>query len=72
MAPLAGTISEGLRWNVLGLEMAPAARVGTSNEAMNGPIRLGFDPARMLVILPAEHLPQVAAALRARGFADGS
>jgi thiamine pyrophosphokinase len=64
MAALAGTVSEGLRWSVEGLEMAPAAQVGTSNETTGGGVRLGFDPARMLVILPAEHLPQVAAVLR--------
>jgi thiamine pyrophosphokinase len=72
MAALAGTVSEGLRWSVEGLEMAPAGRLGTSNETTGGRVRLGFDPARMLVILPAEHLPQVAAALRGQGFADGS
>lgn len=72
MATLIGTVSEGLRWSVEGLEMAPAARVGTSNETTGGRVRLGFDPARMLVILPAEHLPQVAAALSGQSFADGS
>jgi thiamine pyrophosphokinase len=64
MAALIGTVSEGLRWSVEGLEMAPAGRLGTSNETTGGRVRLGFDPARMLVILPAEHLPQVAAVLR--------
>ncbi len=72
MAPLIGTVSEGLRWSVEGLEMAPAAQLGTSNETTGGRVRLGFDSERMLVILPAEHLPQVAAALRGSGFADGS
>jgi thiamine pyrophosphokinase len=71
MAPLTGTVSEGLRWSVKGLDMAPEARIGTSNVTTGERVRLGFEPARMLVILPAEHLPQVAAALRGPGVADG-
>lgn len=63
MARLTGVVSEGLRWPVDGLAMAPDGRVGTSNEATGGPLRLGFDHPAALVVLPVETLPQVAACL---------
>ncbi|MDV7269284.1 thiamine diphosphokinase [Thioclava sp. A2] len=60
--------SEGLRWPLDGLEFAPNARIGTSNE-VTGPVRLSPDgPA--LVLIPKRHLqPALAALLRsdARG-----
>lgn len=60
--------SEGLRWPLDGLEFAPNARIGTSNE-VTGPVRLDPDgPA--LVLIPKRHLqPALAALLRsdARG-----
>lgn len=60
--------SEGLRWPLDGLEFAPDARIGTSNE-VTGPVRLIPDgPA--LVLIPKRHLqPALAALLRsdARG-----
>lgn len=64
MAPLRGIVSEGLRWSVAGLEMAPHGRVGTSNVAGGGRLRLGFDRPGMLVIL-APHL--LGAVLRGLG-----
>lgn len=64
MGPVTGVASEGLRWPVAGLAMAPDARSGTSNVATGGRLRLGFDAARMLVILPAGLVGEVAAALR--------
>ena len=55
--------SEGLRWPLDGLEFAPNARIGTSNE-VTGPVRLSPDgPA--LVLIPKRHLqPALAALLR--------
>jgi thiamine pyrophosphokinase len=64
MGRVTGLRGEGLRWPVEGLEMAPHGRIGTSNVA-TGPIRLGFDAPRMLVILPGELLERVVAALKA-------
>jgi thiamine pyrophosphokinase len=55
--------SEGLRWPVAGLHFSPSGRIGTSNMAL-GPVRLRFDTARMLMILPEELLGQVAERLR--------
>jgi hypothetical protein len=43
--------------------MAPDGRIGTSNAALGGRLRIGFDAPVMLVILPSGHLRQVAARL---------
>lgn len=61
-----GVVSEGLRWSVDGLAMAPDGRIGTSNAATGGRVRVGFDAPRVLVILPVTLLPEVAARLAAR------
>lgn len=46
--------SEGLRWPTAGIDLAPAGRVGTSNEVI-GPLRLGVR-GPVLLILPQERL----------------
>jgi thiamine pyrophosphokinase len=56
--------SEGLLWPVEGLAFDPGGRIGTSNAATGGVVRIGFDAPRMLVILPAELLGPVAERLR--------
>lgn len=66
MRPVAGTASEGLRWPVAGLGFAPDGRIGTSNRALGGRMRVGFDGPGMLAILPLETLDAAAAALRGR------
>jgi thiamine pyrophosphokinase len=63
MAPVRGRVSVGLRWPVAGLAFSPDGRIGTSNAALGGPLRLGFDRPAMLVVLPARHLAAVAARL---------
>jgi thiamine pyrophosphokinase len=63
MAPVAGRVSEGLLWPVAGIAFAPDGRIGTSNEALGGRMRIGFDAPGMLVILPAALLGAVAARL---------
>lgn len=60
LAPVRGR-SEGLVWPIDGLDLAPAGRIGTSNQA-TGPVRLAFDGNGMLVILPKRALPAVWAA----------
>ncbi len=64
MGPVEGLVSEGLRWPVARLAFAPDGRIGTSNAALGGRVRLGFDAPRMLVILPAALLRQVVDRLR--------
>jgi thiamine pyrophosphokinase len=59
MGPATGVVSEGLRWSVEGLAMAPDARIGTSNVALGGRMRVRFDAPRVLVILPGTLLPEV-------------
>lgn len=59
MAAVTGRVCEGLRWSAAGLAMAPDARIGTSNVATGGRVRLAFDRAGMLVILPVETLGAV-------------
>lgn len=59
MRVVRGVVSEGLRWSVAGLTMAPDARIGTSNVALGGPLRIAFDAPGMLVILPVEMLADV-------------
>lgn len=63
MAPVRGVLSEGLRWSVEGLAMSPWGRTGTSNEALGGLVRVGFDHRVVLAILPMGLLPEVAALL---------
>lgn len=58
-----GGTSDGLEWPIAGLRFAPDGRVGTSNRA-TGPVRLRFDAARMLVILPRDALVLAVSALR--------
>ena len=65
LAPAVGRVSEGLRWSVEGLAMRPDGRVGTSNEALGGPVRAGFDAPAVIAILPEAFLGQVVAALAA-------
>lgn len=64
MGRATGLLSEGLRWPVDGLMLAPDGRAGTSNAALGGRLRLGFDAARVIVILPADLLEEAVAALR--------
>lgn len=55
--------SDGLRWPIGGLTMAPDGRIGTSNRAL-GPVHLEMTAPKMLVMVPADRLGLVAAALR--------
>jgi len=64
MGPVRAVFSEGLRWPPTGLEFSPVGRIGTSNAALGGPVRLGFDAPRMLVILPVGLLGPVVDCLR--------
>ena len=66
LAPVRGT-STGLRWPIDGLRFAPGAMIGTSNAVAAREVRLSFDAAAMLVILPSAALLAVLAGL---GFAD--
>ena len=69
MAPVAGT-SDGLRWPIGGIGFAPDGRVGTSNEATGGALRLRFEQPGMLVILPrALLIPALSAVRAAPGWA---
>jgi thiamine pyrophosphokinase len=65
LAPATGTVSTGLRWSVAGLTLSPAGRIGTSNEALGGTVRVGFDAPVVLAILPRPLLGAVAADLLA-------
>lgn len=47
--------SEGLRWPLQGLDFAPDAMIGSSNEVC-GPVELRFSAQKMLVILPIKSL----------------
>ncbi|MEM9320333.1 MAG: thiamine diphosphokinase [Pseudomonadota bacterium] len=55
MLPVHGQ-STGLRWPIEGLDFAPDRRIGTSNEATDGAVKLRFGSAGMLVILPRRYL----------------
>lgn len=58
LAPVQGE-SEGLVWPIGGIGFAPGGSIGTSNAAAGGPVRLRFDAAGMLVILPRVQLGAV-------------
>jgi thiamine pyrophosphokinase len=60
MARARGVVSEGLRWPVDALDLEPDGRIGTSNEALGGRVRIGFDAPGILVILPRALLPAIA------------
>lgn len=55
-------ISDGLVWEIAGLNFAPDGRIGTSNAA-KGPVQLRFTAPKMLVVLPVETLSVVVDAL---------
>lgn len=55
--------SEGLRWPIGGLRFAPDGVIGTSNEVSDPWVRLRFDVARMLVVVPRVRLTAVLRAL---------
>jgi thiamine pyrophosphokinase len=63
MGPVRGR-SEGLLWPIDGLAFDPTGRIGTSNAATGGVVRVGFDAPRMLVILPVDLLGPVVDRLR--------
>ncbi|WP_112321430.1 thiamine diphosphokinase [Oceanibium sediminis] len=63
MAAIRATESVGLEWPVTGMHFAPDGKIGTSNRATGGAMRLGFDGPGMLVSLPLSTLEQVVAAL---------
>ncbi|MCX7646177.1 MAG: thiamine diphosphokinase [Rhodobacteraceae bacterium] len=58
--------SEGLRWPIDGLRLAPGGRIGTSNLAVDGRVRLRLSAPRMLVFLPRDCLAAAISALAAR------
>jgi thiamine pyrophosphokinase len=62
MGPVQGE-SDGLRWPIGGLGFAPQTRIGTSNEVSTPKVRLRFDAAHMLVIVPRLRLDAVLSAL---------
>ncbi|MGB5556922.1 MAG: thiamine diphosphokinase [Paracoccaceae bacterium] len=62
MAPVTGR-SEGLRWPIDGIAFAPDGRIGTSNIADGGTVRLNMDGPGMLAIMPRAALAQVVRAL---------
>lgn len=62
MAPVAGLEWDGLRWPLRGA-FRPDGRIGTSNRATGGRVRMAFDAPGMLVILPAGLLGRVVESL---------
>lgn len=66
MRPVTGR-SHGLEWPIDGLEMAPDARVGTSNRAL-GPVRIETDGLGLLAIVPRAALELVIRALAPDAF----
>jgi thiamine pyrophosphokinase len=62
MARVSGR-SQGLRWPIDGLELAPDGMTGTSNRA-TGPVTVAPDGPGLLMILPRARLPAAIAALR--------
>ena len=63
LLPVTGTVSQGLRWSVADIALAPGGRIGTSNAATGGRVRAGFDGDGVLAILPLQTLDRVVAAL---------
>ncbi|MEM9707865.1 MAG: thiamine diphosphokinase [Pseudomonadota bacterium] len=59
MAPVQAK-SDGLRWPLEGLDLAPLRRISTSNEA-TGPVSLSVDGPGLLILLPRTALPALLA-----------
>ncbi|WP_375554406.1 thiamine diphosphokinase [Roseovarius mucosus] len=57
-------VSQGLKWPIGGLNLAPDGRIATSNAAL-GPVHLAVTAPKLLVILPLEMLDMTVGALRA-------
>ncbi len=66
LLPVTATHSRGLSWPLEGLELAPGRRIGTSNQASQPVIELGFDGPGALLMLEADALPALAAAVSRR------
>ena len=64
MGPVRARSRRGCAGRSTGLAFDPTGRIGTSNAATGGAVRLGFDAPRMLVILPAGLLGPVVDRLR--------
>lgn len=62
MGPVRGR-GAGLRWPIDEIEFAPGGLIGVSNAVTARPVRLHFDAARMLVIVPSGSLEAVVSAL---------
>jgi thiamine pyrophosphokinase len=63
LLPVTGIHSRGLAWPLEGLALAPGQRIGTSNEARQPLIELGFDGPGALVMLEPDGLETLAAAI---------
>ncbi|MEM9011442.1 MAG: thiamine diphosphokinase [Pseudomonadota bacterium] len=72
MATSTGVRSEGLRWSVEGLTLAPAVRVGTSNVAIAGQVRVAFDRPGVLMLLPRDSLDAAVAIFQTTGRAPSA
>jgi thiamine pyrophosphokinase len=59
MAPVRGIASSGLLWPLANLDFSPAGRIGTSNAATGGPVRIRLDGPGMVAILPVAALAPV-------------
>ena len=58
----------GLEWSFDEIELHPARRIGTSNRALGGPVRLQSDRPGCLLILPRDTLDQAIDALEGADF----
>ncbi len=63
VVPTRVTACDGLVWRAAGLMLDPLGRIGTSNAATGGAVRLAFDRRGVFVILPLDTLAQVAGLL---------
>lgn len=64
MGPVGGR-SSGLKWDIEGIDFSPRGQIGTSNETNAQEVQLHFDGPGMLLILPREHLSELARAVLA-------
>jgi len=63
LQPVRATHSRGLQWPIDGLDLAPGARIGTSNQATQPTIELAFDAPGALVMLQLESLASLVRAV---------
>ena len=56
---VSGVYSDGLAWEMNGLDMDSSGKIGTSNQSRTAQVSIRYNQGALLLVLPAETLPQL-------------